>query len=74
MSTEQKYFNEEAARVGKLLGNNDRKILAENFNVSQSYIRHLFSGTRKAQRGKAIQIFEVGKRLAELNNLKQNII
>lgn len=70
MNSEQKYFNNEAKRVGEMLSSDDRKILMYKFSVDESYLSHLFSGNRKAKRGKGLEIIEFAKRLATINSQK----
>jgi hypothetical protein len=74
MNTEQKYFNNEAKEIGDLLDVKDRKALANKFEVEDSYIRHLFSGGRKAKRGKAVEILKFAKVLAKINQTKEELV
>ncbi len=70
MDCKQKYFNQEAFNTGKLLSANDRKLLMNKYEVDESYLSHLFSGKRKAQRGKGLGIVTFSKKLADLNTQK----
>lgn len=73
MLTEQKYFNEQAKSIGERLSDADRKLLKTKYGVDDSYLSHLFSGTRKAIRGKAAQIMGTAKQLADINALKASL-
>jgi hypothetical protein len=70
MNTEQKYFNTEAKELGDQLSASDRKLLCVRFSVDESYLSHLFSGHRKAMRGKGCEIVEFSKKLAAINSQK----
>ena len=70
MDCKQKYFNQGAFDTGKLLSADDRKLLMDKYEVDESYLSHLFSGKRKAQRGKGAEIVDFAKKLADINNQK----
>ncbi|MCT4646439.1 MAG: hypothetical protein N4A74_15730 [Carboxylicivirga sp.] len=73
MNSEQ-ILNQEAYELGKLVKGTDRVLIQNKLHVTESTVNVVLTGKRKATRGKSLQIVKMAKRIAEINQVKKDLI
>ena len=74
MRTKTNIINREACILGKNLSSIDRKLIEKKIGVVPSAVANVLSGTRRAVRGKSLQIVEMARRIAEINRQKEKLV
>lgn len=75
MDTNEKIIvNEVAYRLGKVISGADRRLISEKLSVTREAVCIVLSGTRRAHRGKSLQIVELAKKIADINARKADIM
>ena len=74
MTTKTNLVNKEAFEIGKFISTIDRRLIVKKLNVKPNIVDKVLQGNRKAIRGKSLQIIEMAKKLAEINQQKAELI
>ena len=72
MSNEQ-IINKEAFELGKLITGADRVLIQNKLGVTESTVNVVLTGKRKATRGKSLEVIEMAKKIAKINEAKADI-
>lgn len=69
MNSEQ-IINREAYELGKKVTGSDRALIQDKLGISESAVNVVFTGKRRAIRGKSLQIIEAARKTVEINKAK----
>jgi len=69
----EQIINQEAYELGKQISGSDRVLIQSKLDVKESTVNVVLSGKRRAIRGKALEVIEMAKKIAEINNVKAKL-
>ncbi|GEM_PF-3839655 len=66
--------NPEARELGKHVTATDRVLIQNKLHVTESTVNVVLTGKRKAMRGKSLLIVEMARKIAKINQSKQDLL
>ena len=69
----EQIINQEAYELGKQISGSDRVLLQTKLGVVESAVNVVLSGKRRAVRGKSLQIVEMARKIAKINDVKAEL-
>ena len=69
----EQIINQEAYELGKQISGSDRVLLQTKLGVVESAVNVVLSGKRRAVRGKSLQIVEMARKIAKINDVKSEL-